>query len=421
MLNDERAALEALMQSDPGIARMAEAGMQLQRGAASANAPAEGELVFHQAVPTGPAVPKQKALEFYSAASLYGVTIDRPPVIVGNLIPAGLTVLAGAPKRGKSWLALKMALCVASGEPFLGMPTQKGAVLYLDLESKNYRVQERLQKLMAGPAPQNLYFSHRAERLDGGLLEQLKSWASQVEHPSVIIIDTLGRIKGATRKGENAYESDTRIYGELQSFALENRLGIICVHHLKKDTGTNDDYFERISGSMGLTGACDAVMVLAGKRGEETSVLRTSSRDFEAQDFVLKFDGGLWTLVSCNSEAYLAERDYLQSPAVRGVIALAERYGQWQGTASEMLTEASQVCDAPLAMLKPAEFGRELNRFLVPLLQKNHIRITVRRVGKGRRRVLYLQKAGSGQTMMPGLTQNDAPVETASEDTELPW
>ena len=110
-----------------------------------------------------------------------------------------------------------MALCIASGEPFLGMATSKGAVLYLDLESKAYRVQDRLSRLIVGPAPENLYFAHKSERLDAGLMEQLKSWASQVQHPSMIIIDTLGRVKSGSRKGENAYESDTRIFGDLQA------------------------------------------------------------------------------------------------------------------------------------------------------------------------------------------------------------
>lgn len=405
MIQDERAALEALMQSDPRVAEMAEAG-----------------LVVHQAVPTKPPAPQPKTLEFYSAATLYGAHLDRPPVIIDNLIPAGLTVLAGAPKRGKSWMALKMALCVSSGNPFLGMPSQKGAVLYLDLESKNYRVQERLSKLVAGPAPGNLYFSHKAERLDGGLLEQLKSWASQVEHPSMIIIDTLGRVKGASRKGENAYESDTRIYGELQSFALENKLAVVCVHHLKKDTGVNEDYFERISGSMGLTGACDAVMVLAGKRGEETSVLRTSSRDFEAQDFAVKFNGGAWTLVSCDSEAYLNEQAYLKSPVVRGVLAMSAKYGQWQGTTSEMMMEASQACDTPMPLMSSVEFGRELNRFLEPLLSKNHVRITMRRVGKGngRRRAVVLETVGVSEQQTLLQDQDTGWTEVPSDDN-LPW
>jgi len=399
MLQDERAALEALMQNDKQLAEMAEDGLSL-----------------HRAVPPRP--PQPKTLEFYSAASLYGAHLDRPPVIIDNLIPAGLTVLAGAPKRGKSWMALKMALCVSSGTPFFGLTAQKGSVLYLDLESKNYRVQERLSKLVAGPAPENLYFTHKSERLDGGLLEQLKGWAAQVEHPSMVIIDTLGRVKSAARKGENAYESDTRIFGELQSFALENKLAVVCVHHLKKDTGTGEDYFERVSGSMGITGACDAVMVLAGKRGEATSVLRTSSRDFESQDFAVQFNGGAWALVSCDSESYLAEQAYLKSPVVRGVLAMAAKYGQWQGTVTEMMMEASQVSDTPMPIMNSNVFSRELNQFLELLLKRNRVRISLRRTG--RRRVISLETLGVSEqpTLLDG---QDAGWTEAPPDNDMPW
>ena len=93
------------------------------------------ELHMSQAKPMPP-LPKQvKPLEFYRASDLYGKQLKRPPVIVEGMIPAGLTVLAGAPKRGKSWMALKLALCVSKGDKFLGFPTKRGSVLYLDLES----------------------------------------------------------------------------------------------------------------------------------------------------------------------------------------------------------------------------------------------------------------------------------------------
>lgn len=396
MFDEERRALEELMSAEPSLTKMAEDG---KRKPAERNAPAG--LAIHQAVPTQPPKPEPKKLDFYSAAALYGAVLERPPIIVDNLVPAGLTVLAGAPKRGKSWMALKMALCIASGQPFLGMPTRKGAVLYLDLESKNYRVQDRLNKLIVGPAPNDLYFAHKSERLDGGLMEQLHSWIACVQDPAMIIIDTLGRVKSGAKRGENAYESDTRIFGELQTFALENKLSVVVVHHLKKDTGANDDYFERISGSMGLTGACDAVMVLAGKRGEETSTLRTSSRDFEAQDFVVEFNGGAWELVSCNSESYQEEQAYVKSPVVRGVIALLEKVGQFQGSAGELLTAICEETDAPLAMMRSNEFGKELNRFIVPLREKNGIRISMNRAGKNRKRVLCLESALCGQTLSP--------------------
>lgn len=403
MLEEERSALEALLQTDPRLEEMAEGCKRDPKETATASG-----LVIHQAIPTHPLAAEPKKLDFYSAAALYGAVLERPPIIVDNLVPAGLTVLAGAPKRGKSWMALKMALCISSGQPFLGMPTRKGAVLYLDLESKNYRVQDRLNKLIVGPAPSDLYFAHKSERLDGGLMEQLRSWIACVDNPAMIIIDTLGRVKSGARRGENAYESDTRIFGELQSFALENKISVVVVHHLKKDTGANDDYFERISGSMGLTGACDAVMVLAGKRGEETSTLRTSSRDFEAQDFVVGFNGGAWELVSCNSESYLEEQAYVKSPVVRGVIALLEKAGQYQGTAGELLTAICEETEAPLAMMRSNEFGKELNRFIVPLREKNGIRVSMRRSGKYGKRVLCLESAACTQATIP-INDDDIP------------
>ena len=393
---EEREALEALMADNAALEAMARQEQYNRQAARQVE-----ELHMSQAKPMPP-LPKQvKPLEFYRASDLYGKQLKRPPVIVEGMIPAGLTVLAGAPKRGKSWMALKLALCVSKGDKFLGFPTKRGSVLYLDLESRQYRVQDRLSRLIPGAAPDNLYIAHQADKLDGDLLEQLKSWTSQVENPSMIIIDTVGRVKGGTRRGENAYEGDTRIFGKMQSFALENNIALICVHHLRKDNGNNDDYFERISGSMGLTGVCDAVMALAGKRGEETSILKTSSRDFEAQDFVVRFNGGAWELVSCDSASYQDEQAYRNSAVVRGVIAVAEKYGQWQGTVSDLQTTACEVSDTPIVMMRSSEFGKELQRFVEPLLQKNDVRISMRRIGKNRSRVLTVEKVGQNpQTLM---------------------
>ena len=294
---------------------------------------------IHEAKPTEPETKPVKKLQVYHAADLYGKTIERPPVIVQGMIPAGLTVLAGAPKRGKSWLALMLALCVSAGEPFLGAQTTQGDVLYLDLESKQYRVQARLSKLIVGRAPESLYITHESDRLEAGLVDQLGMWCDDVPHPVLIIIDTMGRVKGGAKRGENAYEGDTRILGDLQRFALQRNLAVVCVHHLKKDPGGNIDYFERISGSMGITGACDSVAVLQGKRGEENSTLSVSSRDFESTELIIGFKDGRWTLRSTDSEAWREEQEYTACPYVRAVIAMAHRYHRWQGSPTEFIAE----------------------------------------------------------------------------------
>lgn len=352
-------------------------------------------MEIREAKQTDTAQKQVKPLNVYHASELYGKHIERPPTIVSGMIPAGLTVLAGAPKRGKSWLALMLALCVAGGTPFLGGQTTQGDVLYMDLESKQYRVKDRLSKLIVGKAPEGLYITHESERLDGGLVEQIGMWCEDVAHPVLIIIDTLGRIKGSARKGENAYESDTRILGDLQKFALQRNLAIVCVHHLRKSVAEGD-YFERISGSMGITGACDSVMVLQGKRGEENSTLAISSRDFESTELIVGFDNGRWSLRSADSEAWREEQAYTGSPIVRAVVALAHKYHRWEGTSSQ-LAEELVLFGANSMDYEPRQMVKEIMQVREKLHDREGIMVVPPRKGsKGRRYILITEVQKDG-------------------------
>lgn len=69
----------------------------------------------------------------------------REPVwVVEDLMPAGLHLLTGAPKIGKSWLVLDLALAVSAGRPFWGYATRRCGVLYLALEDTLARIQGRM-------------------------------------------------------------------------------------------------------------------------------------------------------------------------------------------------------------------------------------------------------------------------------------
>src|SRR5437764_492629 len=77
---------------------------------------------------------------------------DLPPVrwAVPEILPEGLTLLAGKPKLGKSWLALSLALSIAAGGVALGkQPLPQGDVLYLALEENARRLQARARQLLA--------------------------------------------------------------------------------------------------------------------------------------------------------------------------------------------------------------------------------------------------------------------------------
>ena len=107
-------------------------------------------------------------LETINAEDLQNRTYEPTPFLVDELIPEGLHILAGAPKIGKSWLALWLCLCVAQGQALWNFATTQGEVLYLSLEDSFQRIQTRLFDLTED-APPTLHFAIMADTLKHGV------------------------------------------------------------------------------------------------------------------------------------------------------------------------------------------------------------------------------------------------------------
>jgi hypothetical protein len=351
---------------------------------------AEMGLVIRQAAAinlAGPAKPAFESIIAYTARELRARDIKPTPVIVDGLLPAGFSILAGAPKRGKSWMALDLAISVATGRPFLGRRTLKGKVLYLDLESGESRAKKRLSILLPGEWPEDLYITHRADMLgdNGKLLLQIEEWLDKNPDTRLIIVDTIGRVKGGGRRTENAYETDTRLFGALQALAVARGIAILGIHHYKKGVEDGDDWFEKISGSMGLTGVCDTVLALTGKRDEQDCVLKSSSRDFEGiGDMVLRFDGGSWVVQGTDPHVYATEKAYCESGVVRGVLALLDTQPEWQGTPTQLLDAVGEVYHGQLETYNASKFSTALERVMGQLYDRDGV-VIVRKKVKGHR------------------------------------
>ena len=94
-----------------------------------------------------------------------------PPVrwLIPGLLPAGLSLLAGASKAGKSWLCLWLCLQLARGGEIWGRTTQPQTVLYLCLEDTYARIQGRLFRLTEDSVPSRLYFQTGSCAIGDGL------------------------------------------------------------------------------------------------------------------------------------------------------------------------------------------------------------------------------------------------------------
>ena len=89
------------------------------------------------------------AFKLISAEELFYQPLDpaKAEMIIEDMIPQGLTLIAGAPKSGKSWMMLDMCLAVSSGRSFLGRKTLRCEVAYFPLEDQEERVKKRMLDL----------------------------------------------------------------------------------------------------------------------------------------------------------------------------------------------------------------------------------------------------------------------------------
>ena len=82
-------------------------------------------------------------LHTIDADTLQTIAYEPISFLVEDLLPPGLHLLAGAPKIGKSWLALWLCLQVDQGKPLWNFSTHPCEVLYLCLEDSFQRIQSR--------------------------------------------------------------------------------------------------------------------------------------------------------------------------------------------------------------------------------------------------------------------------------------
>lgn len=230
---------------------------------------------------------------FYSVQDLTEEERKPPEFIINGIVPCGMTFLSGAPKTRKSFMALQMAIAVASGNSFLGHDVTKCDVAYFDLEGSKSRISSRTD-MMTTSIPRNVHIAnHVPDRLASGLVDKLQQLHKSRPALRFIVIDTYSRSRGIVRSGgANAYDVDVSLLEPVQRMALEENIAILFVHHDKKGAGLMSDSFERLSGTMGISGSADCVINLVsdGKRFDGKATMEYTPRDAKGGEVKLAFD-----------------------------------------------------------------------------------------------------------------------------------
>lgn len=285
-------------------------------------------------------------LKTMDADTLLYQPLEKPCFVVDGLIPTGLILFCGSQKIGKSWLMLKLCLCVSQGLSFWDMPTQKSDVLYLCLEDTFYRIQDRLFKL-TDEASGRLHFAVASCKLSDGLMGQLEEYLQAYPDSRLIVIDTLQKVRTASK--DNAYANDYRDISLIKAFADKHSLAVVVVHHIHKQN--DSDVFNQVSGTTGLTGSADATFVLEKEtRASDTAKLFCVGRDIEYQEFTLRFRECSWELVERKGQQQLAEETV--PPVLFRLVSFLRDKQYWSGTATELLAHMEETDTAPTVIAK---------------------------------------------------------------------
>ncbi len=232
-----------------------------------------------------------------------------PPLnwVIQDILPEGCYLLSARPKTGKSWLALQTCLAVAFGETVFGKKVVQGKAVYLALEDNHRRLQSRLKQLRPqGYSTSNLLLYTKWGKFDNGGVEALVKLI-ETEAPKIVVIDTLAKVRPTTGRN-NVYESDYKALEPITEVANKYRCTILIVTHNRKGKAETDP-LEQVSGSLGLTGAVDGVMIIDGNRSDKMYTLSLIGRDIVNDEdlAIARQSNGEWKLLGTAKAVFISE------------------------------------------------------------------------------------------------------------------
>ena len=214
--------------------------------------------------------------------------------VVDDLLPEGLTILAGAPKIGKSYLCWNLALAVSQKGIFLSrynISHQKD-VLYFALEDPERQIKNRLLQIQPDASlPEELFIYtrfpiHLSE-------EALDTWESTIKqhNAKLVIIDTMHHVLPQNNNG-TAYQQDYSILLPIQQMVHRLGISMILVTHTRKMIDVENP-FNMIQGSVGVQAACDTMMMLTTVESEK--VLHINGREILETELAVEIKNGVFT------------------------------------------------------------------------------------------------------------------------------
>ena len=220
-------------------------------------------------------------LPFVRASELAPEDKEGPGWLIEGLwVEGGVGLIGGAPKSAKSWLALEIAVSVASATPCLGRfrVERPGSVLLYAAEDAAAIVRSRLEGLVAhrGLALETLLIhviTAESLRLDLERDQRRLEQTIELLRPALLVLDPFVRLH---RIDENSAGEVSFVLAYLRGLQRAFDLAVVVVHHARKN-GSAESPGQTLRGSTDFHAWGDVNLYMR-RRGTEELVLTIEHR-----------------------------------------------------------------------------------------------------------------------------------------------
>ena len=332
-------------------------------------------------------------IQLIDAETLYYKPLEHPKMLIDGVLSDGLAIMAGDSKIGKSWMVLWMCLQISKGEPVWGLPTRKTDVVYLALEDREWRVQQRMQDLTDTP-PDNLHFGFSCGQLGAELESQIEDVLKDYPSTGLLFIDTLQMVRDNVSAKVNAYAQDYKDLSSLKKIADNHGICIFVVHHTRKERD-GGNIFNDMTGSTGIMGVADTGMILRkDDRFGDNATLCITGRDVEEKKLKMQMRGVKWEITEeLSADDLRKERipDF-----VFKVVDFLFEHRQFEGTVTKLLAAVGNT------ELKPNVASKYLTRFYSEVFAPMGISYEYRKTAAARMISLALNDGADGNDDLSG-------------------
>lgn len=243
---------------------------------------------------------------------------ERPEinyVVDGLFVLPSLSIVYGAPGTLKSFVLADLAVCVASGKPWLPeatwnpgavpIKTIQSPVMWIDFDNGANRTHERFESLArARNLPEDIslsYYSLPSPWLDASKADSVGMLIlrAQALGARLIIVDNLGNVSGGAEENSSAM---IQVMGNLRELCEATGAAVIVIHHQRKGNGFSTRAGESLRGHSSIEAALDLALLVEREEGSEIISIRgTKSRGVDVLPFGATFaysyknNGGLDT------------------------------------------------------------------------------------------------------------------------------